>query len=157
VLLGCVLSGADRGVWAVCSVVACSALLWCVGVAVLCASCPLLQTVVRRLKQWQTKDPALNPFVEKTADGAVTGHSAAATTAASASPKPTVLPTDVVVPDTRRPEEDEPLPGAFLDARARVQGLSGPGLDALLAADPARTSPFVTNTMAAVRVPSALL
>ena len=119
------------------------ALVWCPALGV--------QTVVRRLKHWQTKDPVLNPFIEKSPEGAVTGHSVASTTPSSASPKPAVLPEDLVIPDTRRDPVEEPLRPSFLAALANALGLPDEDLDVLRATDPSHSSPFVANTMCAVR------
>ena len=110
-----------------------------------------VQTIVRRLAQSQTKDHTLNPFIEKSPEGAVTGHSVASTTPYSASPKPRVLPGDVVIPDADRETGEEPLPESFLEALGRTLGLQDADMDVLRATDPDHASPFVANTLCAVR------
>ena len=81
----------------------------------------------------------------------MTGHSVASTTPYSASPKPRVLPGDVVIPDAGRDTGEEPLPESFLEALARALGLRDADMDVLRATDPDRASPFVANTLCAVR------
>ena len=110
-----------------------------------------VQTVVRRLSQSQTHDPAVNPFIEKDASGASTGHSMASTTAGSVSPKPVVQADDVVIAGPGR-GSDEPHRPDFVAALQRALGLSDADMEGLRSTDPSGASPFVSNTLCAVRV-----
>jgi hypothetical protein len=114
-----------------------------------CLAC-VSQTVVRRLKQWQTRDPALNPFIEVGEDGTVTGHSLPSTTPSSASPKPNILEDDLVIPGPSV-AFGEPQPLGFRAALVNALGLTEPDLAELRDTDLAHTSPFVANTLCAVR------
>ena len=111
-----------------------------------------VQTVVRRLSQSQTHDPALNPFIEKDASGATTGHSVASTTASSVSPKPVVQAEDVVIAGPGSGSgSDEPLRRDFVAALQRALGLSEADMEQLRSTDPSAASPLVSNTLCAVR------
>jgi hypothetical protein len=85
-------------------------------------------------------DPALNPFIEKSSSGSVPGHSKATTTASSASPKPVVLPGDVVIAGPAS-DVDTPGPKKFEDSLAAVLGLDEDTLDGLRNADKAALTP----------------
>ena len=109
------------------------------------------QTVVRRLQQSETHDARLNPFIEKSSTGAVTGHSLASTTAFSVSPKP-VVGTDDVVVDGPPPASEAPLRVEFAVALQRALGLADSDLAVLRSTDPSSATPFVANTLCAVSV-----
>ncbi len=109
-----------------------------------------VQTVVRRLKHWQAKDPSLNPFIERTREGVSLGHSMATTTASNASPKPNPFPEDVVI-SAPLPTYDEQLSSTYLSAMSKVLALAESDLDALRVLQPGSTSRFVEGTLCAVR------
>jgi hypothetical protein len=110
-----------------------------------------LQTVVRRLKQTQMSQPSLNPFIERTDDGAVQPHSLATAGPASASPVPEPMGSDLVLPG--RYLSDEPLPATFSAALRRVLALTREELAGLASADLTAVSLFVDNCLCAVRWP----
>ena len=107
---------------------------------------------MRRLGQWQTRDPALNPFIEKGADGSVVGHSLASTTEASRSPKPDVMEGDLVVAGVPPRAFDEGLRGDFVSAMRRALGLTDDDLAVLRSTDPSSATPLVRDTLCAVSV-----
>jgi hypothetical protein len=115
------------------------------------ATCWLVQTIVRRLKHWQTRDPALNPFIEVGEDGRSVGYSAFSTTPSNASPKPQVQPEDLVIPGPSKGHGGEEVPPAFTHALAKALGLTDADLDKLKGTAPTKASPFVASTLCAVR------
>jgi len=106
---------------------------------------------VRRLAQSRTNDGPLNPFIEKRSDGARTGHSPATTTASSLSPKPHVVDGDVVVAGPEPSFADDGVRPEFAAALQRALGLSDAELEVVRGLDPRSTTPFVANTLCAVR------
>ena len=106
---------------------------------------------MRRLRQADTHDPLVNPFIEKRADGAITGHSPWSTTGDSASPKPSVLAGDVVIAGPGpAAEEQEPQRPDFVSALRRALGVSEEDMEALRSTDASSASPFVSGTLCAV-------
>ncbi len=81
------------------------------------------QTIVRRLKSWQMKNPNLNPFVERSCDSSLLGHSQASTTAWSARSSPTELPGDVVY-SSLKPQVSKMAPASYIAALSDVLSLT---------------------------------
>jgi hypothetical protein len=118
----------------------------CVGVILPCG-----QTIVRRLRQADTHDGLLNPFIEKRADGSIVGHSPSSSTGGSASPKPSVLAGDVVIAGPGpTAEEQEPQRPEFVSALQHALGLREEDLAVLRSTEPSSASPFVSSTLCAV-------
>ena len=118
----------------------------CVGVILPCG-----QTIVRRLRQADTHDGLLNPFIEKRADGSIVGHSPSSSTGGSASPKPSVLARDVVIAGPGpTAEEQEPQRPEFVSALQHALGLREEDLAVLRSTEPSSASPFVSSTLCAV-------
>jgi hypothetical protein len=108
------------------------------------------QTIVRRLRQADTHDALLNPFIEKHADGLIVGHSPSST-GGSASPKPSVLAGDVVIAGPGpTAEEQEPQRPEFVSALQHALGLREEDLAVLRSTEPSSASPFVSSTLCAV-------
>ena len=106
------------------------------------------QTIVRRLKSWQMKNPNLNPFIEKRSRGKYVAHSPSSA-ATSASPKPSIHTDDVAIVDPV-PELDEPQRPEFVSALRDVLGLSEEDLAVLRSTEPSSASPFASSTLCAV-------
>jgi hypothetical protein len=119
--------------------------------AVMCLCLHGGQTVVRRLRQSETHDAALNPFIERGMYGATTGHSQSSTTSLSASPTPSVLANDVVIAGPKEHTEGQLRPD-FLSAMHRVLGLTDDALCALRSLEPPAWTPYVRNTLCGVRL-----
>ena len=118
----------------------------CVGVILSCG-----QTIVRRLRQADTHDGVLNPFIETRADGSIVGHSPSSTTGGSASPKPLVLAGDMVIAGPGpTAEEQEPQRPEFVSALQHALGLREEDLAVLRSTEPSSASPFVSSTLCAV-------
>ena len=109
------------------------------------------QTIVRRLRQADTHDGLLNPFIEKRADGSIVGHSPSSSTGGSASPKPSVLAGDAVIAGPGpTAEEQEPQRPEFVSALQHALGLKEEDLAVLRSTEPSSASPLVSSTLCAV-------
>ena len=109
------------------------------------------QTIVRRLRQADTHDASVNPFIETRADGSIVGHSPSSTTGGSASPKPLVLAGDVVIAGPGpTAEEQEPQRPEFVSAVRHALGLREEDLAVLRSTEPSSASPLVSSTLCAV-------
>ena len=109
------------------------------------------QTIVRRLRQADTHDASVNPFIETRADGSIVGHSPSSTTGGSASPKPLVLAGALVIAGPGpTAEEQEPQRPEFVSALQHALGLREEDLAVLRSTEPSSASPLVSSTLCAV-------
>jgi hypothetical protein len=110
---------------------------------------PHPQTIIRCLKYWEARDPALNPFIEQG------GASGGPRGGADPAPAALILPTDTVVAGTV-PGPDGPMPPHFPRCMQLVLRLAPRSLQALAGGHASHKHRATGFILCAVRAPTAV-